>query len=189
MRVAIPQLVLRLALIGILTVLVQVSAVTQLQIFGTNADLMPLVIAAVGLLAGSIAGACFGFAVGLFLDLALVQTVGLSSLVYVAVGYWAGRFRELRDPQSALVPLAVGAAATAAAMVGYSLMQFLLGVEAPVSWLLARDILMTIVLNTLLALPVYALVRRALAPFLPDDPRRRRRRAYTTGGLSPLSRA
>ena len=28
-----------------------------------------------------------------------------------------------------------------------------------------------------------------VAPFLPDDPRRRRRRAYTTGGLSPLSRA
>jgi len=24
---------------------------------------------------------------------------------------------------------------------------------------------------------------------LPEDPRRRRRRAYTTGGLSPLSRA
>jgi len=93
MRVAIPQLVLRLALVGILTVILQVSAVTQLQIFGTNADLMPLVIAAVGLLAGSIAGACFGFTVGLFLDLALVQTVGLSSLVYVAVGYWAGRFR------------------------------------------------------------------------------------------------
>jgi hypothetical protein len=75
-RVAVPQLVLRLALMGIVTVLVQVSAVTQLQIFGTNADLMPLVIAAVGLLAGSIAGACFGFTVGLFLDLVEVLTKG-----------------------------------------------------------------------------------------------------------------
>jgi hypothetical protein len=28
-----------------------------------------------------------------------------------------------------------------------------------------------------------------LTPLLPDDPRRRRRRAYTTGGLSPISRA
>jgi hypothetical protein len=46
-----------------------------------------------------------------------------------------------------------------------------------------------VVLNSLLALPVYALVRRVLLPFLPEDPRRRRRRAYTTGGLSPLSRA
>jgi hypothetical protein len=35
---------------------------------------------------------------------------------------------------------------------------------------------------------VHAVMRRALLPFLPEDPRRRRRRAYTTGGLSPLSR-
>jgi hypothetical protein len=97
--------------------------------------------------------------------------------------------RELRDPAHALAPVAVGAAATAVATIGFSLLQFLLGVEAPVSWLLLRQILMTIVLNTLLALPVYIVCRRVLASYLPDDPRRRRRRAYTTGGLSPLSRA
>jgi rod shape-determining protein MreD len=188
-RLAVPQLILRLTILGILTVLLQVTAVTQITVFGTNADLTPLVIAAVGLLCGSIAGACFGFFAGLFLDLALVQTVGLSSLVYVAVGYWAGRFRELRDPQSALVPLAVGGAATAAATIGYSIMQFLLGVDAPVSFLLAREILATILLNAIIATPVYAVVRRLLLPVLPEDPRRRRRRAYTTGGLSPLSRA
>jgi rod shape-determining protein MreD len=188
-RIAIPQLVLRLAVVGVLVVLLQVSAITQIELFGTNADLVPLVIAAVGLLARSVSGACFGFFVGLFLDLALVQTVGLSSLVYVGIGYGAGRFRELRDPQGALVPLAVGAAATALATVGYSLMQFLLGVDAPVSFLLARDLLATILLNAIIATPVYAAVRRILLPALPEDPRRRRRRAYTTGGLSPLSRA
>ena len=70
------------------------------------------------------------------------------------------------------------------------MLQFLLGVDAPVSLLLVRQILITIVLNTLLALPVYAaLPPRPRCPYLPDDPRRRRRRAYTTGGLSPLSRA
>jgi rod shape-determining protein MreD len=188
-RVALPQLILRLAVLGVFVVLLQVSAITQIELFGTNADVVPLVIAAVGLLAGSVSGACFGFFVGLFLDLALVQTVGLSSLVYVGVGYGAGRFREMRDPQGALVPLAVGAAATALATIGYSLMQFLLGVDAPVSFLLARDILATVLLNAIIATPVYAAVRRILLPALPEDPRRRRRRAYTTGGLSPLSRA
>jgi rod shape-determining protein MreD len=188
-RLAVPQLILRLAILGVLVVLLQVSAITQIELFGTNADLVPLAIAAAGLLAGSVSGACFGFFVGLFLDLALVQTVGLSSLVYVGIGYGAGRFREVRDPQGALVPLAVGAAATALATIGYSLMQFLLGVDAPVSFLLARDILATVLLNAIIATPVYALVRRLLLPVLPDDPRRRRRRAYTTGGLSPLSRA
>ncbi|MGZ8261026.1 MAG: hypothetical protein ACXWUL_10820, partial [Caldimonas sp.] len=75
------------------------------------------------------------------------------------------------------------------AAIGFSILQFLLGVDAPVSLLLVRQILIVIVLNTLLALPVYAIVRSLLGPYLPDDPRRRRRRAYTTGGLSPLSRA
>jgi hypothetical protein len=75
------------------------------------------------------------------------------------------------------------------AAVGFSLIQFLLGVDAPVSFLLLREILVTIAVNTLLALPVYAVVRRTVQRFLPDDPRRRRRRAYVTGGLSPISRA
>jgi hypothetical protein len=83
----------------------------------------------------------------------------------------------------------VGAAGTAVALIGFALLQFLLGVDAPVSLLLLRQILLTIVLDTLLALPVFAIVRRALLPYLPEDPRRRRRRAYTTGGLSPISRA
>ena len=68
-------------------------------------------------------------------------------------------------------------------------MEFLLGVDAPVSFLLVREILATILLNALIAGVVYAIVRRWLLPALPEDPRRRRRRAYTTGGLSPLSRA
>ena len=69
-----------------------------------------------------------------------------------------------------------------------ALIQFLLGVDAPVSWLLLQQLFITILVNTLIALPVYALVRRIIQPALPEDPRRRRRRAYTTGGLSPLQR-
>ena len=184
-----PELTARLVALGAALVILQVAAVSQIELFGTNADLSPLVVAAVGLMVGSLPGAVFGFGVGLFLDLALVQTVGLSSLVYLAVGYGAGRWLELRDPQGPLVPFAVGAAATAVATIGYSLMQFLLGVDAPVSFLLVREILATILLNALIAGVVTALVRRWLTPALPEYPRRRRRRAYTTGGLSPLSRS
>lgn len=178
----------RLAALGVLAVLLQVSAVSQLTVFGTNADVVPLVVAFVGLLSGTVTAAVFGFVAGLFIDTALVGTLGLSSLVYVAIGYFAGRLRELRDLQSSLLPLAVGAAASAAAAFGFALMQFLLGAEAAVSFELIRQLVVATLVSTLLALPVYAAVRRGLLPALPDDPRRRRRRAYTTGGLSPLSR-
>ena len=179
----------RLVGLGLVGGTLQLAAFSQVTVFGVPADLAPLLVAAVGLLAGSIAGATFGFALGLFMDTALVQMLGVTSLVLTAVGYGAGRVRELRDPAHNLVPVLVGAVATVTAAVGFALMQFLLGVEGPVSLLLLRQILMVTVLNTLLALPVYAVVRRVLSPYLPDDPRRRRRRAYTTGGLSPLSRA
>ena len=179
----------RLALLGLAASILQLSAASQVRIFGVPMDLSPLVVASVGFLGGSVPGAVFGFCFGLFADTALMQTLGVTSLVLTAVGYGAGRVRELRDPAHGLAPVAVGAAATAVAALGVALLQFLLGVEAPLSWDVVRQILMTVVLNTLLALPVYALCRRILSPFLPEDPRRRRRRAYTTGGLSPLSRA
>jgi rod shape-determining protein MreD len=184
-----PQLIGRLALLGLIGGIVQLTTVSQISVFGVPADLSPLLVASVGFLCGSVPGAVFGFCLGLFVDTVLLQTLGVNSLVFTAVGYGAGRVRELRDPAHTLAPVLVGAAATAIAAVGFSLLQFLLGVEAPVSLDLLRQILMTIVLNTLLALPVYVVCRRVVLPFLPDDPRRRRRRAYTTGGLSPLSRA
>jgi len=183
------QMTLRLAILGLVTVIVQIAAVSQISIFGVSADLTPLVVMSVGLLTGSISGALMGFAMGLLVDSALVETLGVSSLVYILIGYGAGRLRELRDPAHALTPLAVGAVATAVAALGFSVIQFLLGIDAHVSWLLLRDILVTIAVNTIIALPVYSVVRRLLLPLLPDDPRRRRRRAYTTGGLSPISRA
>ncbi len=184
-----PQLVARLTALGVAVALLQVAAVSQVQIGGTNADLLPLVVAAVALLCGSVPGASFGFAVGLFADIAYVQTLGLSSLVFTVAGYAVGRLRELRDPQAAAVPMLVGATATLIASVGFALMSFLLGNDAPVSMLLLRQILVTVALNGLIAVPVHVITRRWLMPALPGDPRRRRRRAYTTGGLSPLSNA
>ncbi len=188
MLLDLPQLSWRLLVLGLATVLVQVAAVSQIEVFGANADLTPLVVAIVGLLCGSLPGAAFGFGVGLFLDLALVQTVGMSSLLFLAIGYGSGRLRELRDPQGALVPIAAGALATAVAQLGFSLMQFLLGDEVPLGGALVWQVALTIAVGAAVALPFYALVRRWLLPALPDDPRRRRRRAYTTGGLSPLSK-
>ena len=180
------RLPLRLVALAFAAVIVQEAAISQISIFGTSADLTPLVVMSVGLLAGSIPGAAMGFGMGLLVDMVLVQTLGVTSLLYIVIGYWAGRLRELRDPAHGLVPMAIGAAATAFAGIGMAVIQFLLGVDAPVSLLLLQQIFVVVLVDTLLALPVFALVRRIIRPVLPEDPRRRRRRAYTTGGLSPL---
>lgn len=183
------SLLARIAVLVVVVVFVQIGVISEVPVFGVVVDLSPLVVAFVGLLCGSTLGAATGFALGLLVDLALVQTLGVTSLIFTLIGYWSGRLREMRDPQATLTPLLVGAAASALATVGYSLMEFLLGVDAPVSLELLRQIALGVVVNTIVALPIWAFVRRSLEPSLPDDPRRRRRRAYTTGGLSPLSRA
>ncbi|MEX2023667.1 MAG: hypothetical protein WD993_01175, partial [Thermoleophilaceae bacterium] len=63
-----PQLLVRLAGVGLFGVVVQTAFISQLPIAGANADLSPLLVMAVGLLCGSLAGGCFGFGVGLFAD-------------------------------------------------------------------------------------------------------------------------
>ncbi|MGH2860475.1 MAG: rod shape-determining protein MreD [Solirubrobacteraceae bacterium] len=178
---------LRIALVVFLAVVLQETVVSQISLFGVTADLTVLVVMSVGLLAGSLAGAITGFCVGLLVDLVMFQTVGVTSLLFITIGYWSGRLRELRDPSHGLIPLAMGAIATGFAGVGMAVIQFLLGVDAPVSWLLIQQIVLQVLVNCLLALPVYEVVRRLLYRALPRDPRARRRRAYTTSP-SPLQR-
>jgi rod shape-determining protein MreD len=180
------HLPLRIALVVFLAVVIQETSVSQISIFGVTADITPIVVMSIGLLCGSLPGAIAGFAIGLFVDLALFQTLGVTSLLYITVGYWSGRLRELREPSHGLTPMLLAAIATGFTGVGMAVIQFMLGVNAPVSLLLIEQIILQMMVNTLIALPVYELVRRWLYPALPGDPRRRR--TYTSAAMSPLQR-
>jgi rod shape-determining protein MreD len=181
------HLAVRIAVVAFLAVIVQDAVVSQVSLFGATADVTTLVVMSIGLLAGSLSGAVTGFCIGLFVDIVMFQTVGVTSLLFITVGYWSGRMRELRDPSHGLIPLAMGAVATGFTGVGMAVMQFLLGVHSPVSLLLIQQIILQVLVNCLLALPVYEVVRRFLYRALPRNPRGRRRHAYTTS-LSPLQR-
>ncbi len=174
------HLPLRIALVAFFAVVIQEAAISQISIFGVSADITPLVVMSIGLLCGSMPGAIAGFAIGLFVDLVLFQTLGVTSLLFIAVGYWSGRLRELRDPSHGLIPLALGAVATAFTGVGMAVIQFLLGVDAPVSRLLIQQIVLQVLVNSLIALPGLRDRAPDAVPALPADPQRRRRRAYTT---------
>ncbi|MCX6385416.1 MAG: rod shape-determining protein MreD [Solirubrobacterales bacterium] len=183
------MLLVRLGLLALLSVIIETAAISEISVFGTSADITPLVVVAVALLLGAVPGALMGFVMGLLVDTMLLQTMGVSALVLTAIGYTVGRYREVRDPANTLTPVVIGVIATAASTLGFGLVEFLLGVDVPFNLLLVRDVFIMMVVNGVLALPVFIIVRWVLAPYLPDDPRRRRRRAYTTGGLSPLSRS
>jgi rod shape-determining protein MreD len=175
-----PGSAIRIGLLVLLGVVLQISGFAQVEVLGASPDITPLVVAAVALWGGSVPGAITGFCVGLLLDLALGQNVGSSSLVLSAVGYAVGRFGELRDPAHGLIAIPVGVAATAGYLVAFATVSFMLELEASVSALVLRNALVTIVLNLLIAVPLFGLVRRVVRPVLLTEPGTRRRRAETS---------
>ncbi|MBA2566426.1 MAG: rod shape-determining protein MreD [Thermoleophilaceae bacterium] len=174
-----PGAFLRVGVILLLAVVLQISGFAQMRILGASANLIPLAVAGVAFFGGSVPGAASGFAAGLLLDLALGHTAGTSSLVLTAVGYGAGRYREVRDPAHGLAPMAFGLAATAGYLLALGGVTFMLGVEASVSLLVLRDVVVTVLLNGLLALPVFWLLGRTLRGALVSDPLARGRRQRT----------
>jgi rod shape-determining protein MreD len=175
-----PGTIVRLTLLVLMTVVLQLAVVTQITVLDADPDLFPLVVLSVGLLAGPIPGATCGFLLGLVADMALLQTLGVTSLLLIAVGYLAGRYREMRDASHKLVPVVGAVIATLAYAIAFSLVQFLLGVESDVSPLVIREILVGALLNAVIAMPVFAGVRALLRPDLTDDLRPRRRRQTQT---------
>jgi rod shape-determining protein MreD len=177
---------LRVGLLLIVAVVLQVSVVSQITVFGGAADVIPLTVAAIALYGGSIAGAAAGFSAGIVLDLALGMSLGGSSLALTGVGYAIGRFAELRDVSHGLLPIAVGAAASAGYDLAYGAITFMLDIEASVSALVLRDILVEMLLNAALALPLFALVRRVVRPVLVKDRMGGRRRRVRPREAGPI---
>jgi rod shape-determining protein MreD len=182
-----PGAFLRVGGLLLAAVIIQLSGLGQIRIFGGHFDLIPLVVAGVAYYSGSVAGAATGFGAGFLLDLLAGQTMGVSSLVLCAVGYGVGRFRELRDPSHGLLPIPVGAAATAGWVLAFGAVSFMLDVgAASVSGLVFQEMIVTVLLDTMIALPVFGLVRRVIRPVLAVDPLERRRRRQRPRESGPL---
>jgi hypothetical protein len=112
----------------------------------------------------------------------LVEALGATTLVQLSAGYLAGLFRERFEIHSALVPPLLCMALTLFSELGFAAVQVLLGVDAPVSSLIARDILLKSLYAFFLGWPIYIGVRRALRPALVEEPKVQRRRQPTVLG-------
>ena len=181
-----PGAVIRTGILVLLTVIVQISGIEGMPILGGTIDLLPLLVGAVAIYAGSVPGAIVGFCTGLLLDIATGQSLGVTSLVLTAVGYGVGRYRDLRDPAHGLLPIPVAAAATAGYLAAVAAVSFMLAIQASVSVLVLREAVITVLLDVAIALPFFALVRRVLRPVLAVDPLHRLRRRAEPASSGPI---
>jgi rod shape-determining protein MreD len=169
------RIAVRIALILLVAAILQVSFFSFLNLLGSSPDVIPVVVVCLGLLGGAVAGAVCGFAAGFLVDSLLLQTLGVSSLVLLSIGYLAGRYREGAEVPNRWMPALLAGGLTLLGAAGFTAIQLMLGVDTPVSLLIVREILVQSLLATLLALAVYPLIRRVLAPALIDhEPKPRR---------------
>ena len=151
--------VARLAVVLLVTVLLQPAVAPHLRLLGAYPDFALIAVVCVALISGAETGAVFGFLTGILTALALMEPFGLSAFVFVLVGYFAGRYAETADVPAGLAPLLTVFVATLVANVLFAMAQFLLAREVPLGFFFGRVLFPSLVFNTLLAAPVYLLVR------------------------------
>lgn len=171
-----PNILARLVAIVILGVILQLSFFSQVALFHVSPDVLPSLVVVLGLFGGSLTGAVCGFSAGFLLDCLLIVPLGGGSLVLLATGYLAGLFRERFEIHSALVPPLLCMALTLFAELGFGAVELMLGIDAPISTLVIRDILLKSIFAFFLGWAIYALLRRVLRPALVEEPTVRPRR-------------
>jgi len=139
--------------------MVQLVVVSSILIGGGAPDLLLVVVVALGILRGSVAGAALGFLAGLLVDVATLGTLGITSLVFTLAGFWSGRYAETTARDRRVAPLvAVGAITVLAGLFGFVL-HYMLGEDVVARHALVTALLPALVLNLVLALPVYRVLR------------------------------
>jgi rod shape-determining protein MreD len=154
---------LKAAVVLFVAVLAQVSVLSAYAPFGGTADIVLVTLLSVALLRGSVFGAAAGFGAGLLLDTATLGTLGFTSLLLTLAGFWIGRYGETTARDRVHAPFtSVGVVTILYAVFALGL-RFVLGDAAPAGAIFA-GLPAAVLLNLLLTLPVYALVRRLFPP-------------------------
>jgi rod shape-determining protein MreD len=150
------------ALVLFVAALFQLSVLTEYRQFRT-ASIVLVALLSIALLRGSVFGAIAGFGTGLLLDVATLGTLGITSLLLTVFGFWIGRYGETTARDRFHAPFLSVATVTALYAFGLVGLRFVLGEPAPAG-LVARGLPLALLLNLVLTLPVYALIRRLFPP-------------------------
>lgn len=139
--------------------IIQVSIFNSVSILGGTPDLLLVTLIAVALLRGSIFGAAGGFFAGLVVDTATLETIGVTSLLLTLAGYWTGRYGETTGRDKSHAPLLAVAVITILYAVGALMIRFMLGETASAETVLLDALPPGLLLNLVIAVPVYAFTR------------------------------
>jgi rod shape-determining protein MreD len=144
--------------------IVQVTLLSDIDVFHGAPDLVLVTLVAVALLRGTIFGAAAGFGAGLVVDTATLQTLGVTSLLLTLGGYWIGRYGETTGRDRTHAPFLSVAVATLLYSLGALVLHYMLGDPVPAHRVLLNAFPFELLFNLVLTVPVYALCRRLFRP-------------------------
>jgi rod shape-determining protein MreD len=154
--------VLKAAVVLFVVALLQLSVLTDYATFRSS-SIVVVALLSVALLRGSVFGAVAGFMTGLLLDTATLGTLGITSLLLTVGGFWIGRYGETTARDRFHAPYLSVAVVTVLYAFGQVALRFVLGEPAPAG-LVAHGVPLALLVNLLLTLPVYTLIRRLFPP-------------------------
>lgn len=159
----------------LLFTILQVAFFSQVELLGTSIWILPACAVIFGLLGGSLVGATVGFGLGFLGDALTDGPLGSACLVFMAVGYLAGTYRERGGEVDRSTVLVAAGLATLGSNLLLGLYTVVVGFDGYVSASLIPDLILQAFYGVLLAIPLYALVRRVLRPALISGSASRRR--------------
>jgi rod shape-determining protein MreD len=139
--------------------IVQVSILNSVTILGGTPDFLLVTLVGVALLGGSVLGAAGGFLAGLIVDTATLETLGVTSLLLTLAGYWVGRYGETTGRERRYAPLLSVGVVTILYAFAALLLRFMLGESASARTVLLDALPPSLLLNLLLAVPVFVFCR------------------------------
>jgi rod shape-determining protein MreD len=153
---------LKVGLVIFVAAVLQASVFSGASLLGGAPDILLVTLVAVALVRGATTGAFAGFFGGLVIDIALLDTLGVTSLLLTLAGYWAGRYGETTPSRRRYAPYLAVSVMTVLYLAGALALRFMLAEPAPARDVLVDTLLQSVALNLLLTWPVFAVVRRLL---------------------------
>jgi rod shape-determining protein MreD len=154
----------KVGVVVFIAAIAQTTVFSGISVLGGAPDILLVTLVSVALVRGATTGAVAGFFAGLVVDIALLGTLGMTSLLLTLVGYWAGRYGETAPSGRRYAPYLAVAVMTVLFAAGSLVLRFMLGEPAPAQEVLLETLAQSVALNLLATWPSFAIVRRVLPP-------------------------
>lgn len=104
--------ILKIALLIIISLLLQVTIIARISVFGSRIDLLLAFVVSMALLKGALYGEVIGFMSGLIYDIFSGGPLGVNSFIMIIVGYGVGAFKNKLYVDNPITQALFGSVAT-----------------------------------------------------------------------------